>query len=183
VEANGEFRFAPRRALVYEVVLTGMWVIPVVIVALAFGGALRMVILVLAAVYLVVVSVRASRLALIANADGVTIRNFLRTYTFAWHDVKAIGIGAILIRPALGFILNDGTVRSAEVTQEGRRVIRAVRDQLRPFAPASVQFVQDPVDALRTDACPRCGQRKLAPDTDGARARHCWGCGADIPNA
>jgi hypothetical protein len=180
---KSEFRFAPPRALVYEVVLTGMWVVPIVIAGLAFGGALRVVILFLAAVYLVAVGVRSSRLALIVNADGVTIRNFLRTYTFAWDDVTGVGTGAILIRPALGFALNDGTVRSAEVTQDSRRTIRALRDELRPFAPASVKFVEDPVDALRTGVCPRCGERKLAPDMDGAGVRHCWGCGADIPDA
>jgi hypothetical protein len=28
--------------------------------------------------------------------------------------------------------------------------------------------------------CPRCGERKLAPDLDHSGVRHCWGCGADI---
>src|SRR5437868_6738959 len=28
--------------------------------------------------------------------------------------------------------------------------------------------------------CPRCGERKLAPDLDPCRVRHCWGCGTDV---
>jgi hypothetical protein len=36
-------------------------------------------------------------------------------------------------------------------------------------------------DGLRT--CPRCGERKLAPDVDKTGVRHCWNCGADVTAA
>jgi hypothetical protein len=174
------YRFAPLSAHIYQSVLVGMWIVPAVIVALSFGSPVRWFLLAAAVVIVGAAVARGFRLALSVSASEIVVRNYLRTYRFQWSDVAAIGTGAVLIRPTLAFILHSGTVRSAEVTQEGRRRRDQVRRELLKYAPQSVRFLEESEDATRVDRCPRCGERTLAPDTNGTGIRHCWGCGADI---
>jgi hypothetical protein len=174
------YRFAPVSAHIYQAVLVGMWIIPALIIALSFRSPIRWILLGAAVLTVGAGVARGFRLALCFGASEIIVRNYLRTYRFQWSEVAAIGTGAVLIRPTLAFIFHNGTVRSAEVTQEGRRRRDQVRSELRNYAPRTVRFLEESHDVTRVDRCPRCGESTLAPDTESRGIRHCWGCGAEI---
>jgi hypothetical protein len=63
-------------------------------------------------------------------------------------------------------------------TTGGFTLVLAVVIALRAVGVIPSSGLLRPRDGL--SVCPRCGERKLAPDVDQSGVRHCWGCGVDI---
>src|SRR5215472_1456102 len=100
---------------------------------------------------LTVACVRALRSGLRMDGDGVTVRNFWRTYKISWPEVSHLGDGSVYMGDAghiwaLGVVLRDGRVRSVS-TAVG--LSRAEVEEIRQAAaryPVSAKL-SDPTDA------------------------------------
>jgi hypothetical protein len=72
---------------------------------------------------------RAWRIGLRLGEDGVTVRNFLRTYRISWLEVRCFADGSVSRGEsgrvwALSIVLDDGRVVTASGTSSGKRDVR-----------------------------------------------------------
>jgi hypothetical protein len=149
------YRYEPLRIRLNESAIAAMTcATPGGIAAFAVSGTWRFVILAATAAAGAWAVRRAFRLALIASADRVVVRNYWRVYEFAWLDVTKIGLGeetmGVLPQPAIAFGPCDGTTIRAQATPFRPDQQRVVFDALAALAPPSVEFFV-PVKAREAD--------------------------------
>jgi hypothetical protein len=88
---GNEQRFASRQwQVIYAVAFCGATSFPLALLAIAVGLPWNVLLAAGAAVSLVYGLAQAFRIALIVNADQITVRNFGRSYRIVWPEVSAI---------------------------------------------------------------------------------------------
>jgi Bacterial PH domain len=96
---------------------------------------------------------RAFRISLVVTEDRVTVRNYWRTHTFPWSEVKGVGVAlkqqGVLPQPALAFELQSGAVfaQATPFRKSERQEFQAAVLALAPSAVVPLRDTAGPIGA------------------------------------
>lgn len=98
---------------------------------------------------------RGFRASLVVTQDGVTVKNFWKTYMFPWSEVEGVGIAltqqGILPQPALAFKLRDGEAVFAQATPFRRSEREKFQAAVLALAPSTVAELADTAAPIGSD--------------------------------
>jgi hypothetical protein len=101
---------------------------------------------------------RAFRTALLVTGDGVTVKNYWKTYKFAWSEVRGVGIAlrqqGVLPQPALGFSLRSGGAVFAQATPFRQTERHQFLAAVLALAPSTVEALPDTAGVIGSDRAP-----------------------------
>jgi len=93
---GGEQRFAPTYwRVLYGISSCGLTAFPMVLLAFAVSAPWNLLLGVGAAISLVLGIRQSSQIALIVDDDGVTVKNFVRTYRLGWSEIAAVELDVV----------------------------------------------------------------------------------------
>jgi Bacterial PH domain len=98
---------------------------------------------------------RAFRVSLAVTEDGVTVKNYWRTYSFPWSDVEGVGIAlaqqGVLPQPALAFKFRNGGAVFAQATPVRRSERHEFQAAVLALAPSTVTPLPDTAAPIGAD--------------------------------